>query len=60
MPSPEQRAHYAHRAVELRAMAAAASDTDIRKTLEDMAVSYDKLVEEADRIASMQRRLPEG
>lgn len=60
MPTAEQRAHYAHRAVELRAMAAAASDADIRQTLEDMALSYDKLVDEADRIASLRRRLPDG
>jgi len=39
-------------------MASTASDEDIRRTLNEMAVSYDELVAEADRIASMRPRLP--
>ena len=59
MPTAEQRAHYAKRAAELRKMAKSATDRDIRKTLDAMAASYDTLVEEADRIANMKRKLPD-
>ncbi|HWU72115.1 MAG TPA: hypothetical protein VN137_01425 [Sphingomonas sp.] len=57
MPTPEQREYFARRAIEVRQMAEAASDPDIRATLEGMAASYDKLVEETDRIDGMRRRL---
>jgi hypothetical protein len=60
MPTHEQREYFARRAVEVREMAAKATDPDIRTTLESMATSYDHLVEEADRIAHMQRRLDKG
>ena len=60
MPTQEQRAYYAQRAVELREMAKKATDADIRQTLLEMAGSYDKLVEEADRIAFMRRRIPDA
>lgn len=58
MPTVEERDRYAHRAMELRAMAETVRDADIKRTLEDMVASYDRLVEEADRIASMRARLP--
>ena len=59
VPTQEQRAYFAQRATEVRQMAEKASDPDIRKTLEEMAGSYDKLVEEADRIAVMRGRVPD-
>jgi hypothetical protein len=58
MPGAEQRDYYYRRAIEVRKLAQAATDNDIRETLETMAASYDKLVEEADRIEHMRRRLP--
>jgi hypothetical protein len=57
MPEKEQREYFARRAIEVRALANAATDPDIRKTLDAMAESYDKLVEEADRIEHMRVRL---
>jgi len=57
MPTMEQREYFARRAMEVHRMAEVASDPDIRATLEAMAVSYDNLVENADRIDGMQRRL---
>jgi hypothetical protein len=60
MPTPEQREYYAHRAIEVRKLATAATDPDIRETLESMAKSYDKLVEEIDLIGVMRGRLPKG
>ncbi|MBW8843046.1 MAG: hypothetical protein JF608_14850 [Sphingomonadales bacterium] len=51
MPDPRERDRFARRAVELRDMAQVSSDGEIRKALESMAASYDKLVEEADRAA---------
>jgi hypothetical protein len=53
MPTIEERERYARRAMELRAMAETVRDPDIKQTLETMVTSYDKLVEEADRIARM-------
>ena len=53
MPDPRERDHFARRALELRTMAQRAMDNEIRGTLESMAVSYDRLVEEADRAARM-------
>ncbi|HEV7821649.1 MAG TPA: hypothetical protein VGO84_10755 [Burkholderiales bacterium] len=53
MPTIEERERYARRAMELRAMAETVRDPDIKETLETMVTSYDKLVEEADRIARM-------
>jgi hypothetical protein len=58
MPTAEQREYYARRAVEVRALAKAATDPNIRATLEGMATSYDHLVEEADLIAHMRTQLP--
>jgi len=51
MPDPRERDRFARRAVELRTLAQGAVDSEIRGTLESMAASYDKLVEEADRAA---------
>ena len=58
MPTPEQREYYARRAVEVREMAKNATDSDIRDTLEAMAKSYDKLVDEVDQIALLRREIP--
>lgn len=60
MPTIEERDRYARRAMELRAMAETVRDTEIKQTLQAMVASYDKLVEECDRIASMRPRLPAG
>lgn len=59
MPTSEQRDYFARRALEVRQLAKKATDEDIRVTLEQMASSYDHLVEEADRIAVMKGRLPD-
>ncbi|MBS0478858.1 MAG: hypothetical protein JSR79_06110 [Proteobacteria bacterium] len=58
MPTIEERERYARRAMELRAMADTVRDSDIRRTIEEMVASYDKLVEEADRIACMRANVP--
>ena len=58
MPTIEQRDYYFRRSAEVRTLAGRARDPEIRTTLEGMAVSYDTLVEEADRIAYMRKRLP--
>ena len=58
MPTIEERERYARRAMELRAMAETVRDPDIKQTLETMVASYDKLVEEADRIARMRVKVP--
>lgn len=58
MPTIEERERYARRAMELRAMAETVRDPDIKHTLEQMVASYDRLVEEADRIAHMRPSLP--
>ncbi|MES2095289.1 MAG: hypothetical protein V4459_00875 [Pseudomonadota bacterium] len=57
MPTLNQREYYARRALEVRKLAQAATDADIREALETMASSYDKLVVEADRIQHMRARL---
>lgn len=59
MPSPEQRDYFERRAAEVRALAGRTTDPDVRATLDAMAVSYGKLVEEADRIEQMRTRLAE-
>lgn len=56
MPTKE-RDRYARRAMELRAMSETTRDADIKQTLETMVASYDRLVEEADRIAGMRARI---
>lgn len=38
-------------------MAHAVQDVDIKETLESMVSSYDRLVEECDRIAAMRGKL---
>ncbi len=58
MPTIEERERYARRAMELRAMAETVRDPDIKQTLQTMVASYDKLVEEADRIARMRAKVP--
>lgn len=58
MPSPEQRDYYQRRSADVHAMAKRARDPEIRATLQGMAASYDKLVEEADRIADLRLQLP--
>lgn len=58
MPTIEERDRYARRAMELRAMAETVGDPEIKQTLAGMVASYDKLVEEADRIADMRARIP--
>ena len=60
MPTPEQREYYARRAIEVRKLATATTDPDIRETLEFMGKSYDTLVEEIDLIGVMRGRLPKG
>jgi hypothetical protein len=60
MPTADQRDYYARRAAEVRALAKAATEPDIRKTLETMAESYDTLVTEADRIEHMRDQLPKA
>lgn len=57
MPTMEERDRYARRAMELRSMAETVRDPDIKKTLQEMIASYDKLVEEVDHIASMRHRI---
>lgn len=57
MPTLEDRDRYAGRVAELRAMAETARDPDIRKTLNEMITSYDKLVEQADHIANLRGRV---
>jgi hypothetical protein len=59
MPSPQQRDYFHRRSVEIRAMEQKTLDPEIRSTLQSMAASYDKLVEEADRIAHMRMQLSE-
>jgi hypothetical protein len=58
MPTAEHREHYARRANEARKMAEAATDPNIRASLEGMASSYDRLVEEVDRITQIRSQLP--
>ena len=58
MPTREQRDYYFRRAAEVRKFASEALDPDIRATLENMAASYDKLVQESDQIEHMRTRLP--
>ncbi|MEO5938372.1 MAG: hypothetical protein ABIQ43_05115 [Sphingomonas sp.] len=58
MPTIEERERYARRAMELRAMAETVHDPGIKRTLEEMVASYDRLVEEADRIAHMRATVP--
>ncbi len=58
MPTPEQREYFARRAATAREQAKAARDPEFRTILERMAESYDKLVEETDRIAYMRTQLP--
>jgi hypothetical protein len=60
MPSVEERDRFARRAMELRAMAQAVRDPGIKETLESMVSSYDKLVEECDRIKTMRARVPDA
>lgn len=60
MPTIEQRDYFANRAAEIRKLAADALDSDIRSTLESMAASYEKLVEESDRITRFRGNLPKG
>ena len=55
MPDRQERDHFARRAAELRTMAQDATDDEIRGTLEAMAVSYEELVEAADRAARIRR-----
>ena len=57
MPTKEQRTYYRNRAAELRRLGESARDPDIRQAYEEMASSYDKLVEEADRIAAIRVRV---
>jgi len=59
MPSLEERDRYARRAMELRAMAETVRDPDIKRTIENMVSSYDTLVEECDRLASMRSAVPD-
>jgi hypothetical protein len=59
MPTLEERDRYAQRALELRAMAHAARDPDIKQTLEAMISSYDTLVEQCDRIKAARAVVPE-
>jgi hypothetical protein len=58
MRDPQEREHFARRAAELRTMALGATDDEIRRTLETMAMSYDELVEAADRAARMRSASP--
>lgn len=57
MPTPEQRDYYQRRSAEIRALAHKAVDPEIRTTLQGMAGSYEKLVEEADRIAHLRMQI---
>ncbi len=57
MPTPEQRDYYASRAAEARALAESEEDPKTLAALNELAESYEKLVEEADRIALIQQRL---
>jgi hypothetical protein len=57
MPTLNQRDYYARRAMEVRGYAEAAKDPEMKKTLETMAASYDRLVEEADKIAYLRASL---
>jgi hypothetical protein len=43
--------------MEVRGLAEAAADPQIKQTLTEMAESYNKLVEEADRIAHLRTAL---
>lgn len=57
MPTLNDRDYYARRAMEVRGLAEAAADPQIKQTLAEMAESYNKLVEEADRIAHLRTAL---
>lgn len=57
MPTPEQRDYYVSRAAEARALAGKEQDPKTLVALNELAESYEKLVEEADRIALIRRRL---
>ena len=43
MRDPQEREHFARRAAELRTMALGATDDEIRRTLETMAMSYEEI-----------------
>lgn len=60
MPTTEQRDYYARRAAEARDLAAREEDADTRAALVELAASYDTLVDEADRIATIRERIAEG
>lgn len=57
MRGADERDYYARRAASARNRAGVAVDPEIRAIYEKMAQSYEKLVEEADRIAHLQARL---
>jgi hypothetical protein len=58
MPTTEQRDYYASRAAEARRLAASEDDPATFAALRELADSYEKLVEEVDRIALIKKRLP--
>jgi len=57
MPTTEQREYYASRAAEARKLAQSEQDPKTAAALEELAGSYDKLVEEAERIMLIRERL---
>lgn len=57
MPTTEQRDYYASRAAEARALAKTEKDSKTLAALNELADSYEKLVEEADRITQIRSRL---
>lgn len=57
MPTLNDRDYYARRAIDVRTMADNATDPDIKRTLSEMASSYQTLVEEADRIERLKLAL---
>lgn len=57
MPTTEQRDYYASRAAEARKLAETEHDPQTLAALRELADSYDRLVNEADRIALVRRRI---
>ena len=60
MPTRNERDYYARRAAEIRQFADNTQDPETQKTLRAMAESYDRLVEEADRIVTLRDRLDQA
>jgi hypothetical protein len=60
MPEMQDAAHWRSKAEELRAVAAGMQDPAAKKTMLDIADSYDRMAVHADAIAEAERALGRG